>query len=314
MIIRKSRIRSLLPYVRGLEDGEDFSFGVSAAREVVAMLPELGFSNPWVDGESLLPSASMGPACKRNAEGWTITHRNRPKETVSHPIEWRWKEWHGRERVSRTGIVFRSYRRYPRTSVRPPALEIATVETPQGRMVVLDRRFQKGPDNRLATIGVNVLLELFSEAELLRDDLTSTVPQQLTRVNWEVLPQGRQPWAELEPVVQQVLDVQGPRKRPVFEHRWSTIAAFGPDFTAVGRAGFSGYLIFAFEDRSLYILESATYGNATYVLSRDWEALSSMTKAELLDRDLHQDRIVHTEDWERRIRSLLGPAPKSAHR
>ena len=39
-----------------------------------------------------------------------------------------------------------------------------------------------------------------------------------------------------------------------------------------------------------------------------------MTKAELLDRDLHQDRIVHTEDWERRIRRLLGPAPKSGQK
>ena len=79
-----------------------------------------------------------------------------------------------------------------------------------------------------------------SEAELLSENLSSTVPQQLTRVNWEVLPRGRRPWAELESVVRHVLDVQGPRKRPVFEHRWRTIAAFGPDFTAVGRAGSRG--------------------------------------------------------------------------
>jgi hypothetical protein len=182
-------------------------------------------------------------------------------------------------------------------------------------MVVLSRSFLKGPANGLARMGVNVLLELFGEAELLSDDLASAVPQQLTRVNWEVLPQGKHPWVELKAAVQGVLDAQGPRKRPVLRHRWRSIAAYAPDFVAVGRAGFAGYLVFAFEDRSLYILESATYGNATYVLNRDWEALSTLTKAELLDRSLHKDRIVHREHWDSRVRSLFGPTavPQTSH-
>ena len=173
-------------------------------------------------------------------------------------------------------------------------------------MVVLSRKFLKGRDDDLATIGVNVLLELFGEAEFLRENLIALATRQLKRLNWEVLPQGRHPWADLRRAVRGVLDAQGPRKRPVFEHRLSTIGAFGPDFTAVGLAGFSGYVIFAFESRSLYILENAQYGNATYVLNRDWETLSAMTKSELLDGSLHQDRIVHREDWDSRIRTLLG--------
>ena len=173
-------------------------------------------------------------------------------------------------------------------------------------MVVLSSRFLKYEDIDLATIGVNVLLELFGEAELLRGNLIAVAPGQLKRLNWEVLPRGRHPWVHLKAKVESVLEAQGPRKRPVFERRLSTIAEFGPDFTAVGRAGFSGYLIFGFEDRSLYILESAFYGNATYVLSRNWEALSAMSKAELLDASLHEERIVHRENWDSRIRALLG--------
>ena len=93
MIIRKSRIRSLAPQLLGVKDGEDFTFGVRATLEVVATLPTLGFSDVWVDGESLLPPASIGPASRRNAEGWEIIHRDRPKETVTHPFEWHWTEW-----------------------------------------------------------------------------------------------------------------------------------------------------------------------------------------------------------------------------
>ncbi len=312
MIIRKSRLRSLTRYLRGLKDGEGFTFGVRATPEVVATLPTLGFSGVWVDGESLLPSASRGLACQKNAEGWEIIHKDRPKETVSHPLEWQWTEWRGRERVPRSDIIFRRYRRYPRTAVTPPGLEIYTASTPQGRMVVLSRSFLKGQDTDLAAIGVNVLLELFGEAELLREKLTTLAPRRLKRLNWEVLPRGRHPWADLKRAVRSVLDAQGPRKRPVFEHRWSTIAAFGPDFTAVGVAGFAGYLIFGFEDRSLYLLESAHYGNATYLLSRDWEALSGMSKAELLGGSLHQDRIVHREDWDTRIHTLLGGCRKAS--
>ena len=76
--------------------------------------------------------------------------------------------------------------------------------------------------------------------------------------------------------------------------------------------GFSGYLIFGFVDRSLYVLESAHYGNATYILDRDWESLSAMTKAELLDASLHQDRIIHRESWDQRVRDLLGAYSKAS--
>ncbi|MDA8015841.1 MAG: hypothetical protein MPN21_00205 [Thermoanaerobaculia bacterium] len=313
MIIRKSRIRSLQSYLAGVAEGESFTFGTRVSSEIQARLYEFGFSRIWIDGETLLPPCSAGPSCRKNAEGWEIVHRDQPKETAYRQFEWSWTEWHGPYGHVESRIIDQQYERYPRTHVPPPSIEIYTVSTPQGRMVVLGRTFLQGDEDLdYAKLGVNVLLELFSEAELLHENLTAIVPAKVRRVNWKVLPQGRHPWATLQLSVRDVLDAQGERKRPVFEHRWETISGYSPDFVAVGRAGFSGYLIFGFTDCSLYILESAHYGNATYVLDRDWEALSSLTKAELLDASLHQDRLIHTDNWDRRIRGLLRGARRAS--
>jgi hypothetical protein len=74
---------------------------------------------------------------------------------------------------------------------------------------------------------------------------------------------------------------------------------------AIGQAGFSGYLIFGFTSRNLFICESVFYGNATYVFESDWEKLSKLSKAEILNQDLQKDRIIHREGWERKIATLF---------
>ena len=67
----------------------------------------------------------------------------------------------------------------------------------------------------------------------------------------------------------------------------------------------AGYVIFGFPEKNLYVLESGFYGNATYVVTDDWEVLSRMTKAELINGDLHQTRVVHLKSWSYEIRQLL---------
>lgn len=57
------------------------------------------------------------------------------------------------------------------------------------------------------------------------------------------------------------------------------------------------------------MLESAYYGNATYVLGDDWQHLSQLMKAELLNGAFHEEHIVHgAESWPARINELLATA------
>ena len=46
-------------------------------------------------------------------------------------------------------------------------------------------------------------------------------------------------------------------------------------------------------------------GNATYVFDKDWEELSKLTKAQILDEGLQRDRVIHRKGWHQRIRHLL---------
>jgi len=41
------------------------------------------------------------------------------------------------------------------------------------------------------------------------------------------------------------------------------------------------------------------------VLDRDWEELSTMSKAELLNNDLHKERIIHRENWFAQVHRVL---------
>ena len=83
------------------------------------------------------------------------------------------------------------------------------------------------------------------------------------------------------------------------------INSFQPDFRAYGKSGFKGYVIFGFTDRDIYVLESVYPNNATYVFGKNWGELSKLTKAEILNGNLQDVRIIHNNNWQQEIRDLL---------
>jgi hypothetical protein len=92
----------------------------------------------------------------------------------------------------------------------------------------------------------------------------------------------------------------------IVEHRIQVLTEeHSPALTAVGRAGFDGYLIFGYPDKHRYVLESLDYGNATYVFGENWEALSQLTKREIIADDLHLARIIHRQGWAAEIADVL---------
>lgn len=55
----------------------------------------------------------------------------------------------------------------------------------------------------------------------------------------------------------------------------------------------------------MFVLESAHFGNATYVLGDNWEKLSQLTKGQILAGGLQKDRIVHLVGWHAKVKALL---------
>lgn len=54
------------------------------------------------------------------------------------------------------------------------------------------------------------------------------------------------------------------------------------------------------------VLESALYGNATYIIPKEnWEVLSQKMKKELLDEKIVIEKVIHSKNWKSNIRSII---------
>ena len=120
-----------------------------------------------------------------------------------------------------------------------------------------------------------------------------------------MLPPGKYPWSRAEPAVESIIRSVSPGDQAVLRERVKTITAYEPDFIAVGRNGFSRYVVYGWDEHHLYVLESTEVNNATYVLKRDWESVSAMSKAQVLDEGMHHARLVHRGTWWKGVGDLM---------
>lgn len=303
-MIQRSRIRSLKPYLRSIPNTTDVYVGLVNPPE--AMLQRIGFSSSLDDGETVLPTP-IGHATAFNANGKIIVHKDQPMETAYRTVEWRWTEWHGRDQIEQSDFRDVSYKRYPRTHVPAPSLELTLFTNSNGQHVVTTPLIEDWRHNEADLLhAVNVILDVFGKADFLDNQKKQAVNAPVRHLNWRILPQGERPFATLRKELDTAMKQVREGNRSFVDHRLERINSFKPEFTAVGQAGFTGYVIFGFPQKDLYILESILYGNATYILGSDWERLSQMTKAQILNNALHKDRYVHLRNWFGKIRKLLG--------
>jgi len=307
MLIQGSSIRSLDRHLAGVKPGTEIALGVRDLQSRTARLKEVGFTTNLAPGERVLPPVSLGPTCARNAEGWVIVHKDRPKETAYRMVEWHWKEWHGRyDQQDRSKLVDVPYKRFPRTQVPPPGVEVSIAMTTAGeKMVVVDTiTYDKAHEEQLLH-AVNLMLDLFGECEILTANLNQILRAPVRRLNWDVLPPGQHPWPTLKPLLAPIIAKAPAGKQALIADRLETVSGYKPDFVAVGRAGFAGYVSFGFPKKRVFVLQSAHFGNATYVLGDNWEKLSQLTKGQILAGGLQKDRIVHLVGWHAKIKVHL---------
>lgn len=305
MRIKKRRIRSLERNLASMPRGTQVVPALTSLDAHRERLCILGFSGRFTKGETVLPK-QVGPISRYNAEGKYIIHRDQPKETVTRQREWTWLEWHGPRRVEQRRIVDVPYQRYPRTFLAPPSIELTVTHRGEAGAAITTPTIEYArPNDDMLLHVINLFLELFGECDLLNEENEAFAPAELRRLNWTVLPPGPMPWEQMQTRLRPILEKAKKGNRPVIEHRLRFVEEQGPAFTAVGQAGFLGYVVFGFPMEGVCVVESALYGNATYVFREDWKRLSRLTKAEIIAGDLHADRIIHSKGWEHRLTQWL---------
>lgn len=298
------RIRNLARHLGFFVPGEPVALGLPVTPHLLAAVERVGLT-PASHGLTLLPEV-RGPVSRFNAEGRYLIHRDQVKETAYRTVRWKWTERHGDERIEQEDWKDVPYLRYPRTFVLPPSVELSLVQDDAGTFTITAPSLPYDPQSAELLHQVNLFLELFGEVHVLGEDRVYLNAGDERRVNWHFLPPGEVPWDVLRTHLTPVFDrARSQQKRTFLSERLEALAAYGPDFTVVGAGGFTGYVLFAFPQRNLFVLESALYGNATYILRGDWEHLAILTKADLLREDLHEARVTHQANWGEQIRAYL---------
>ena len=290
------------------QNGKIVRMGVIVNQVNYDKAQRIGFSATLSDGESILPSI-VGPVTRRNSEGYYQIHRDKPKETWYRTIEWRWKQWSGRgETEDMSDFVDVPYQRYQRTLIPPYAIELTVVTNKNGEKYIVSPTYEcdSSSEQKEMLHVVNLFLEIFNECHVLDERIEDIVVPRLVRLNWDILPPGEYPWEKRYKQVKPFIQKAKPGNQSMVRHRIEFINGFGPDFVAIGKAGFSGYLVLGFERQSLYVFESIYTNNATYIFDKNWKDLSYLTKKEILTNDLQKDRVIHrTDSWEKKINDLI---------
>lgn len=298
MILRQ-RIRSADKILSRFKSGERLVLGVDDLGRFDEIMAKLGFKVPLVAGQSVLVASHWSKAAEINSEGWVEVHKDEPMETAHRQVIWHWRMKRGWDYEDAHRLVDVPYQRYPRTQHPPLGLELAVQQRDDGSMILCFEPFEAKKSNDFAIKNsVNLLIDVFGECSVFDADRQHLLPGKIVRLNWTILPEGDQLWQALSKAVDHVTARKSSKEKEVITYRFDVIKNLKPDFAATGEHGFAGYVIFGFSQWNLYLLESLFFGNATYALGQDWKSLSKLSKAQLIQNDLHEFRVIHSASWQ----------------
>lgn len=305
MIIKKKRINRLT-CLEWLEEGQEVVMALRDAMRFKEKLLELGFTDKFEEGERILPRI-VNPTTARNAEKFYIPDKTQPKEQYYQTLWWIRHEWAGRGETREVSeYVDIPRERYPQIEYTPYSIELVLKYDDSGNLMVITDLIEYKPRNhKLILNTINIFLTSFEECEILTRELDALTPAKTIYLNWEVLPQGERPWSKMEEDLEKISEGKSKTNRKMMFDKCEYINGFKPDFRAYGKSGFRGYVIFGFKKKSLYVLESVYSNNATYVFADDWQELSKLTKAQILNGGLQDARLIHKENWREDVKKLL---------
>lgn len=301
MKIIKKRIRSVENYLFEIKKEDSFSIGLIGLAGIEDKLISIGFTQDLELGETVLPKI-IGPISRFNADGGFIKRRDLPKETYYVSREWKWKDYQGTEYSK---IVTFSRERIHRDPIPAPNVELQIIEVDSQKMLFANKIKKEEVNFEFAKHTINLLLELFGECDILDSEKKTIILPQVIRLNWKIFPKGDYIWENVEPIIKERINTQPNGNRPVISSRNEKISSKEPTFFAYGLGGFSDYTVYGFPKLNIYILESMNIGNATYVLDKNWEEITQLTKKDIIDNNLYKKRIIHSPDWEKEIDKLF---------
>ena len=206
-------------------------------------------------------------------------------------------DWHGQDHY---GTCFPILTCFPKEFILPP-LETITFKD----NYIHSRKINIQEKESIKHI-INMFLEIFGNC-IISEDIGQMMHQniEIKTVQWKLLPPGKYPWERAEKELTNYFNKIPSNKKNVIENRHKIITRKTPDFMAIGEDSFNGYVVYGYIEKNIYIFESNEVNNATYIFKGEWENASKLTKREIISGELCHKRLVHNQEWEKTILSLL---------
>lgn len=247
-------------------------------------------------GDVVLPSEDYGVQSRRNAYGYSYPDKTKPKERRYVSTNWIYP--FGNTNASEIPVdIYREC--FPKVEVPPYEIHLMLTENDDNERFVivdLDARVR----NEHLKDAVNLMLEIYGECYIFDGEIKIKRNIKKRKIGWEILPQGEMPSRHCERQFTKY------RKKPngFLFYRLEYIEKYDVIDAAEGLNGFKGYFAYVFNN--CCVLESAVYGNATYIIPREnWEELSQKTKRLLFDEDKVIDKVVHNKKWKQNITQVF---------
>lgn len=302
MLIRQTRINSSR-YFSSAKSNEPIYIKVDNVNRFLDKLNTFGFDTNAKDGDCILP-CPFNINAKNNAEMYFTIDSSLPKEKYIQTLYWTRNEWAGRGETREVTEFVDIVRYCKHRNWHAPYSVKFTYVTADEPYIISDGIIYN-PENIKKLINtVNMLLGLFGECTISYDSLPDKIKRK--HLDWDIFPQGKYPWDKMKNSIEEITKNENKTQKAMMVRNCKCIVDMNPKFVAYGRSGFRGYIVFGFPQKNIYVLESMFPNNATYIFDSDWESLSKLTKAEILSGTLQKDRIIHSTNWERNFKKIMG--------
>lgn len=248
------------------------------------------------EGDIVLPSGKFGSQSKKNAYGYSYVDKTKPKER--RYVSTNWIHPFGNNNASPVAVdIYREC--YPQICVPAYEIELQLYKDESGNRYVIVNLTEEIREGFLKE-AVNLLLEIYGVCYIFEKDIQIDDSVKRQRCNWEILPAGEMPSRHIEKQLREY----GKDVDTYNGYRLKCIEKYHFEKVVEGINGFKGYYAYVFE--KYCVLESAMYGNATYIIPKDnWEILSQKTKKELFDEGYVIKKIDHTANWKCNISKMF---------
>ena len=296
MIINKRKIRSVEKYFGFISEKQQLYICVHNNSENMKKLIGKEIASQYRIGQRIVPKI-CGPTTRFNREGRFIIHKEKEKEERTFERDYHVVDWHGEDHY---GTCYQTRQCFPKERILPP-LEDVILDDELIRSDIVT----KEDSEQLKNI-INIFLEIFGYCEIV-DNKTKPINKdiEVKTLQWKILPPGKYPWDKAEKQLNEFFETLPIKNRAVIKDRHKLIIENVPDFLAIGQDSFSGYVVYGFISKSLYIFESNEPYNATYVFKGKWEDASKLSKRDIILGELCYKRLIHIPGWNKNVGEVL---------